>query len=178
EELARFRRDFCSRLWFTYRSGFPALPGAGRSTDCGWGCTLRSAQMLLGQGLLLHLLGRDWLWPEALRELEPGAPRRSRDPPGRARDPRDGARDPRDGARDPSGRVQDPPGWARSPANGQGPPRMDTESSGETRDPSGRARDPSGRARPLPGAPRAPRDAEQRHRAIVSWFSDHPRAPF
>ncbi|NWU37793.1 ATG4C protease, partial [Hylia prasina] len=198
EELARFRRDFCSRLWLTYRSGFPALPGSPRTTDCGWGCTLRSAQMLLGQGLLLHLLGRDWVWPEALREPEPGGPRRSRDPPGRTRDPRDGPRAPRDGrgsprtdagssgrTRDPPGCARDPPGWTRPPQNGQGPPgvdtgppRMGTESSGGTRDPPGRARDPPVRTRPLPGAPRAPRDAEQRHRTIVSWFSDHPRAPF
>ncbi|NXH03657.1 ATG4C protease, partial [Loxia leucoptera] len=163
EDLARFRRDFCSRLWLTYRSGFPALPGTPRTTDCGWGCTLRSAQMLLGQGLLLHLLGRDWIWPEALLELEPGGPRRSRDPPGRARDPpgrarrpRDGPRVPRDGhasprtdtatpgrTRDPLGWTpQDPPGQARPPQNGQGPPRMDTERSGGIRDPPGQPRDP------------------------------------
>ncbi|NXY25809.1 ATG4D protease, partial [Atrichornis clamosus] len=110
-DLARFRRDFCSRLWLTYRSGFPALPGTPRTSDCGWGCTLRSAQMLLGQGLVLHLLGRG-----------------------------------------------DPSGWLRNPLEEQ--------------------RDPSGQTRVLPGAPRAPRDAEQRHRTIVSWFSDHPRAPF
>ncbi|NXF00280.1 ATG4D protease, partial [Menura novaehollandiae] len=120
-ELARFRRDFCSRLWLTYRSGFPALPGTPRTSDCGWGCTLRSAQMLLGQGLVLHLLGR--------------------------------------------GRTGDPSGWPRDPLE-------------KHRDPSGQPRDPSGRTRVLPGPPRAPRDAEQRHRTIVSWFSDHPRAPF
>ncbi|XP_031950427.1 cysteine protease ATG4D isoform X11 [Corvus moneduloides] len=129
EELARFRRDFCSRLWFTYRSGFPALPGTPRTTDCGWGCTLRSAQMLLGQGLVLHLLGRVSPTP-----FQTGRGRR------RCWNWNRGG-----------------PGGAVTPQAGHGTP---------------------GRTRPPPGSPRALRDAEQRHRAIVSWFSDHPRAPF
>ncbi|XP_065511062.1 cysteine protease ATG4D [Caloenas nicobarica] len=134
EDLQRFRRDFGSRLWLTYRRGFPSLGGPPWSTDCGWGCTLRSAQMLLAQGLVLHLLGRDWTWPEAPLETEPvPGTRRPRDPPGWTRDP------------------QDPPGW--------------------TRDPPGSTQDP-------PLCPRPPRDAERRHRTIVAWFSDHPRAPF
>ncbi|NXY12584.1 ATG4D protease, partial [Pteruthius melanotis] len=119
-ELARFRRDFCSRLWLTYRCGFPALPGTPRTTDCGWGCTLRSAQMLLAQGLVLHLLGRG----------------------------------------------KGPPGTAPRTSGGPQNPWGDSSSS------------PPPAASPAPFQTGPPREAEQRHRAIVSWFSDHPRAPF
>uniref|UniRef100_A0A663F404 Cysteine protease n=1 Tax=Aquila chrysaetos chrysaetos TaxID=223781 RepID=A0A663F404_AQUCH len=123
EELDRFQRDFSSRLWLTYRRGFPALAGTPWSTDCGWGCMLRTAQMLLAQGLVLHLLGRDWMWSEAMPEVETAAgSRRARDPPG-----------------------------GTPPRRGRGDP---------------------------PGRAGTPREAERRHRAIVAWFADHPRAPF
>nr|XP_055162447.1 cysteine protease ATG4C isoform X2 [Nyctereutes procyonoides] len=64
--VEEFRKDFISRIWLTYREEFPQIEGSAFTTDCGWGCTLRTGQMLLAQGLILHFLGRAWTWPDAL----------------------------------------------------------------------------------------------------------------
>lgn len=53
-----FRFDFASRIWISYRDEFPSLNEKNVRSDFGWGCTLRSAQMLIAQSLMLEKFGR------------------------------------------------------------------------------------------------------------------------
>ncbi|KAL7711705.1 Cysteine protease [Entamoeba marina] len=38
-------------FWFTYRSNFPTLPASKLTTDVGWGCTIRSVQMMVSNAM-------------------------------------------------------------------------------------------------------------------------------
>lgn len=60
--------DFQSMLrrvvWLTYRCGFPRMSPHDVSDDAGWGCMLRSAQMLMANALLRHLAPEAMTWTE------------------------------------------------------------------------------------------------------------------
>ncbi|XP_056442026.1 cysteine protease atg4da [Gadus chalcogrammus] len=147
DEVERFHGAFVSRLWLTYRREFPQLEGSSLTTDCGWGCMLRSGQMLLAQGLLVHLMPRDWVWPDA-QQLE--------DVDFEVFRPRSPVR---------AGGVPIPS--FGSPRGSGAPPKSLT----------GQQVAAGGVQRKRPGSARD-RQAELHHRQLLSWFGDHPPAPF
>mmetsp|Transcript_19514 Transcript_19514/g.29358 ORF Transcript_19514/g.29358 Transcript_19514/m.29358 type:complete len:562 (-) Transcript_19514:38-1723(-) len=62
------RNDESSLFWFTYRMCFPEIIPYRITTDAGWGCMLRSAQMMLGQALRMHYKDRRWKPPQSLAQ--------------------------------------------------------------------------------------------------------------
>ena len=59
--IQRYHSLVRSLPWFTYRNHFPEIERSGYTTDMGWGCVLRTGQMILGHSLINILLGRDFL---------------------------------------------------------------------------------------------------------------------
>lgn len=55
EELSR---QISSYFRFTYRYGFETIEGTKLSSDSGWGCMARVAQMMMARVLYLHLMGK------------------------------------------------------------------------------------------------------------------------
>ena len=67
------KRDVRSRICFTYRNNLRPIGNTQLTTDTGWGCMLRSGQMIIAQALLTHYLGRDWRLPKhtGYRDMPP-----------------------------------------------------------------------------------------------------------
>ena len=59
------REDESSLFWFSYRCDFAEIKPYGLTSDAGWGCMLRSAQMLLAQAMKMHYCGREWKAPKS-----------------------------------------------------------------------------------------------------------------
>jgi cysteine protease ATG4 len=53
-----FLDDFQSRIWLTYRDNFPCVINNKFTSDSGWGCMLRSGQMLLASCFMINQFGR------------------------------------------------------------------------------------------------------------------------
>ena len=58
--ILAFMEHYHSIPWMTYRANFSQIRGTTLSTDCGWGCMVRSGQMILATALHRHLLNQEW----------------------------------------------------------------------------------------------------------------------
>jgi cysteine protease ATG4 len=90
---APFLDDLEARMWFTYRSNFPAiaksadpqalsamtfsvrlrsqlLDQGGFTSDTGWGCMIRSGQSLLANSILFLRLGRGKIYSQAVKQMK------------------------------------------------------------------------------------------------------------
>ena len=52
--------DYRSKILMTYRHNFTNFGNNGYTSDIGWGCMIRSGQMILAEVLLRDKLGRSW----------------------------------------------------------------------------------------------------------------------
>lgn len=64
QQRDEFLKCLKSKIWCTYRKGFCAIGGTGPTSDSGWGCMLRSGQMMLAEALTRLNLGNDWTYDE------------------------------------------------------------------------------------------------------------------
>lgn len=58
KDINEIRNHSRSLIRLTYRNSFPPLSPYNMSSDAGWGCMLRSAQMIMAQALQRHMLGK------------------------------------------------------------------------------------------------------------------------
>ncbi|KAL7715795.1 Cysteine protease [Entamoeba marina] len=56
-------------IWITYRKNMPPLP-FGKTSDSGWGCMIRSLQMVLAQTFVTMVIGNNWKYQPQCLENE------------------------------------------------------------------------------------------------------------
>eukprot|EP00002_Diphylleia_rotans_P019040 TRINITY_DN3685_c0_g1_i3.p1 TRINITY_DN3685_c0_g1~~TRINITY_DN3685_c0_g1_i3.p1 ORF type:complete len:307 (-),score=37.09 TRINITY_DN3685_c0_g1_i3:1254-2174(-) len=64
--VSEFLAAFRSIIWFVYRKDFPPIGRAAFTSDAGWGCMIRTGQMLLAQAIKQVFLGKGWILEQTL----------------------------------------------------------------------------------------------------------------